>query len=76
MGVERPHALAPEQIAQALDVDLDRGLDEPTAADRLHVFGPNRLPRARRPAYVAIALRQFTDPLVLLLIAAALLEQR
>ena len=76
MGVERPHALAPEQVAQALDVDLDRGLDEPTAADRLHVLGTNRLPRARRPAYVAIALRQFTDPLVMLLIAAALLEQR
>jgi magnesium-transporting ATPase (P-type) len=72
--VERPHALAPERVALALDVDLDRGLDEETAAARLQVFGPNRLPRARRPAYAAIALRQFTDPLVLLLIAAALVS--
>ena len=31
-------------------------------------------PRARRPAYAAIALRQFTDPLVLLLIVAALIS--
>ena len=70
----KPHALAPEQVARALDVDLDRGLDEETAAARLQAFGPNRLPRARRPAYAAIALRQFTDPLVLLLIVAALVS--
>jgi Ca2+-transporting ATPase len=72
--VGTPHALAPEQVARALDVDLDRGLDDETAAARLRACGPNRLPRARRPAYAAIALRQFTDPLVLLLIAAALVS--
>jgi len=68
------HALAPEQVARALDVDPDRGLDDETAATRLELFGPNRLPRAGRPAYAAIALRQFTDPLVLLLIVAALVS--
>ncbi|MGH3126811.1 MAG: cation-translocating P-type ATPase, partial [Gaiellaceae bacterium] len=72
--MERPHAVPPEQVARALDVDLDRGLDEETAATRLELFGPNRLPRARRPEYAAIALRQFTDPLVLLLIVAAVVS--
>jgi magnesium-transporting ATPase (P-type) len=72
--VERPHALEPEQVAAALNVDLDHGLDEQTAAARLQAFGPNRLPRARRPAYAAIALQQFTDPLVLLLIVATLVS--
>jgi P-type Ca2+ transporter type 2C len=72
--MEAPHAFAPEQVARALDVDLERGLDEEIVAARLQAFGLNRLPRARRPAYAAIALRQFTDPLVLLLIVAALIS--
>ena len=37
--MKTPHALAPEQVARALDVDLDRGLDEETAAARLRRSG-------------------------------------
>ena len=49
-------------------------MTENEAEARLERFGPNRLPRARRPEYAAIALRQFTDPLVLLLMGAALVS--
>jgi magnesium-transporting ATPase (P-type) len=49
-------------------------LSDGEAKARLERFGPNELPRARRPAYAAIALRQFTDPLVVLLIGAALVS--
>ena len=68
------HALTSEEIARALDADLERGLSESEAETRLERFGPNELPRARRPAYGAIGLRQFTDPLVVLLIGAALVS--
>jgi Ca2+-transporting ATPase len=44
------------------------------AASRLVEFGPNRPSRPQRPAYGAIALRQFADPLVGLLASAALVS--
>jgi Ca2+-transporting ATPase len=72
--VKDAHASAPEDVALALGGDLERGLTEIEASARLARFGPNRLPRARRPAYAAIALRQFADPLVGLLIGAVLVS--
>src|SRR3712207_9178234 len=36
--------------------------------------GPNELGQAKRPAYLAIAARQFLDPLVALLVAAAVVS--
>jgi P-type Ca2+ transporter type 2C len=71
MGVEAPHASAIEEVARQLDGDPERGLSGEEAAARLASFGPNRLERVRRPPYAAIALREFTDPLVGLLLAAA-----
>jgi Ca2+-transporting ATPase len=72
--VKGAHALTSEEVARTLDADLERGLSDGEAKARLERFGPNELPRARRPAYTAIALRQFTDPLVMLLMAAALVS--
>ena len=69
-----PHALTSTEVARALDADLERGLSDSEAEARLERFGRNELPRARRPAYAAIALRQFTDPLVGLLMGAALVS--
>ena len=72
--VSAPHALPVEQVARALAGDLKRGLREDDAETRLARFGPNQLARARRPAFGAIALRQFADPLVGLLIGAAVIS--
>ena len=72
--MKAPHALAPEDVARELGGDPEGGLSEAEAEARLARFGPNRLARAGRPAYAAIALRQFVDPLVGLLIAAALVS--
>ncbi len=69
-----PHALAAEDVARGFDADLERGLSDAEAAARLVRFGPNRLPRAHRPAYAAIALRQFADPLVGLLLGAVIVS--
>jgi len=61
-------------VARELGSDLEKGLSEAEAEARLARLGPNRLARAGRPAYAAIALRQFVDPLVGLLIGAALVS--
>ncbi len=66
-----PHAAAAGHVAEALGADIRRGLDEREAEARLDSVGPNLLERTHRPAYVRIASRQFTDALVLLLVAAA-----
>jgi Ca2+-transporting ATPase len=69
--MEAPHAAAPEEVVRRLASDLEQGLSDEEAGARRARYGPNRLERARRPPYAAIALRQFADPLVGLLVAAA-----
>ncbi len=68
------HALAAEAVAGALATDARLGLDSAEAEARLARFGLNKLEQAERPQYVRIALRQFIDPLVGLLVAAALVS--
>ncbi|HEY6114030.1 MAG TPA: cation-transporting P-type ATPase, partial [Gaiellaceae bacterium] len=68
------HSRSVEHVGRELDSDLERGLTHREAEDRLARFGPNRLARAARPRYAAIALRQFADPLVGLLVGAAVVS--
>ena len=65
-----PHALSVHEVARELRTDLDLGLSAQAAEDRLAELGPNRFARPARPRYASIALRQFVDPLVGLLIGA------
>lgn len=51
-----------------------QGLTEEVAAERLARHGPNTLSQRKRSDAPTLLLRQFTSPLVLLLIAAALLS--
>ena len=67
---EQLHALSAEAVAEKLAVDPRRPLPE-EAARRLQEVGPNELGGRDRPHYAAVALRQFADPLVLLLVVAA-----
>ena len=69
-----PHALSPAEIVTALGTDAERGLSVREAAARLAAHGPNRLREAARPPYAAIALRQVADPLVALLVIAAVVS--
>jgi Ca2+-transporting ATPase len=66
-----PHARESSEVAAELQTSPLLGLSADEAAARLQAYGPNRLEQARRPAYARIALRQFRDPLVVLLAAAA-----
>ncbi|MEN3001890.1 MAG: magnesium-translocating P-type ATPase [Armatimonadota bacterium] len=63
-------ALPTEQLLQELGTRLD-GLTEQEAAERLRRYGANTLRRARFESKWAILLRQFTNPIVLILIGAA-----
>jgi P-type Ca2+ transporter type 2C len=70
----RPHAASAVELARALESDLDRGLSAREAANRLAIHGPNRPERLRRPRYLRLALNQLLDPLVALLVAAAVVS--
>ena len=64
------HALAANEVAEALATDLEAGLTAAEAAERLAHFGPNRPREQERPAYLRMLLNQLFDPLVALLVAA------
>jgi P-type Ca2+ transporter type 2C len=68
------HALAPDRLAEALASDLERGLEEVEAQRRLAEYGPNRPHEVTRPPYMRLALEQFLDPLVALLLAASVVS--
>ena len=73
-GPSESHALPPAEVVRALETDADRGLTEAEARERRRRFGPNALEVRRAPPYAAIAARQVADPLVALLIAAAVVS--
>jgi len=54
-------------------VKTPQGLSTATAAERLRTEGPNELPRDQRNGIVALVLELAREPMILLLIAAALL---
>ena len=66
----QPHALAPREVAEALDTDLERGLAVDEATARLARYGPNRPREQEGPNYLRILVGQLMDPLVALLVAA------
>ncbi len=65
-----PSTVGVDQVALALDVDPNQGLDEAEAARRLEQFGPNELAGAPPVPAWRKFLQQFKDPLVYLLLAA------
>ncbi len=68
-----PHAHAAPSVLEALGSDPQRGLDSAEAQTRLARHGANRLPEARaRRAWLRLAL-QFHNPLIYVLLAAAVL---
>jgi calcium-translocating P-type ATPase len=68
------HALQPSLVVERLASDGARGLTEAEAGRRLASAGPNVIPRGKRVGALRIALRQFGDPLVWLLIAATVVS--
>ncbi len=67
------HALSPADALERLDGD-DRGLSGEAAQERRERYGANRLPAEQRPGLATIVARQLTDPLVYVLLAAAVVS--
>ena len=65
------HALPAAEVADALGADTTRGLPAEEALQRLRRVGHNRLPEAPAPSWLSGLASQFTQLLVVLLIAAA-----
>lgn len=67
------HSLSASDVLIAV-CSARSGLDEHEAGTRLAIHGPNRLPEARRAGLLRIFLRQFTSPLIYLLLGAGMLS--
>ncbi|MBI2931603.1 MAG: cation-translocating P-type ATPase [Planctomycetes bacterium] len=67
------HSLPPADVAALLDTDLADGLTQAEAARRLETIGPNRLPPTPRRTALRMFLDQFSNLLVAILLAAAIL---
>ncbi len=63
-----------DDVARILGTDVNRGLTEEEARRRLERYGENRIERIYKVSPLKILLRQFWDPLVAILLAAAALS--
>ena len=61
-------------VAQHLDVDIDKGLTQEEAARRLKTYGPNKLAEAKKDSPLVMFLRQFVNPLLIILLVAAVIS--
>lgn len=71
-GLERYWAAPVDEVTRALGVTAE-GLSNAEAARRLAAHGPNRLTPSRRGGPLHLLVRQFTQPMSLILIGATLL---
>ena len=67
------HNLQVGEVEAALEVDRDRGLSGQEARERLERLGPNRLTQKRGQSPFVRFLLQFNQPLVIILLAAAVI---
>ncbi|HKJ24456.1 MAG TPA: cation-transporting P-type ATPase, partial [Myxococcota bacterium] len=68
------HRLAPEEAVARLDSDAEAGLSAGEARRRLAEVGPNALEEGRRRSLAAMVLGQFSDFMILVLVAAAVVS--
>ena len=68
------HTLAQEVVARELDVEPGRGLTSEEAASRLARYGPNRFAEAKTESRWHAFLRQYEDPMQILLVVAGVIS--
>ncbi|MFB3889649.1 MAG: cation-translocating P-type ATPase [Candidatus Bathyarchaeia archaeon] len=71
--MSQPHVQQPQDVAQQLGMNPDKGLSDQEAAKRLAQYGPNRLVQEREIRFLAILREEITEPMILLLIAVGVL---
>jgi Ca2+-transporting ATPase len=68
------HVLTRESALQELHVEPERGLTSEEAAARLAQYGPNRFAEAKSEARLHAFLRQYRDPMQIVLLVAGLVS--
>lgn len=68
-----PHAQSTEEVIHSLQTSATLGLSDEEVQERRKKYGANRLPEQRARPLALIFLEQFLDPIIYLLMAAALL---
>lgn len=63
-----------KEVLEHFDVDPETGLSEEEAGKRLAKYGQNKLQEARKAPFIVKFLRQFTEPLVIVLLLAAIIS--
>ena len=67
------HSLEVDEVLHTLNAKMD-GLSQEEAQERLQEFGPNELKKEKRKSPVKLFLEQFTDILIIILLAAMVLS--
>ena len=63
-----------KEVLQELNVNSEQGLSNQEADERLQKYGPNKLPEKKKTPLFLVFLQQFNDPMIFILLAAALLS--
>ena len=68
------HTHSPEDVLKKLESDNEKGLTGNDAKKRLERYGPNRIRSGEKMPWYRILLHQFTDPLIYILLLAAVVS--
>jgi len=63
-----------EDLITKLNTDLEKGLTENEAANRLEKYGPNELKEEAKQSMLSKIIAQFNDFLILILIGASIVS--
>ena len=63
-----------KEVLQELNSNVEQGLSSQEAGERLIKYGPNKLPEKKKTPLFLVFLQQFNDPMIFILLAAALLS--
>ena len=69
-----PWSLSNDDLVRALEVSSTQGLSAADAADRLAAHGRNELAETPPPRPIVLFIDQFRNPLVLILVAGAVVS--
>ena len=64
----------PDQLSQELGTDLRTGLTSSKVSENLEKYGRNELQEADKKSMLAKVVEQFTDPMIIVLLVAAVLS--
>lgn len=71
--IPSPHAMEAEEIVQALNTNVEKGLSREEAQNRLEQYGPNELEEHKEKSLLALLFSQLNNPVIYLLTAACAL---